>query len=255
VRNHGVGPVHRPHQINLNEALVHLRRDLLERPPQAGPGVVDPHVHPAERSDGCVDHLAHPPRVGDVARDGQCPSAECLALPGRVIQAVPTTGDQHHIVAPARERTRRAQPDPARATGDDDGPRRTLALHRWPPYRFRRPTMSLDRGRVRGLPSSVSSQPRPTGRTRADAEARRDGGRELLPAAGGCTHAGRAIAARATTRKTGVLLAGPGAGRPAVPEWRLATVGTADSASVPAAIYRHHRLGDANRCRGLAVPR
>jgi hypothetical protein len=252
VRNHGVGPVHRPHQINLNEALVHLRRDLLERPPQAGPGVVDPHVHPAERSDGCVDHLAHPPRVGDVARDGQCPSAECLALPGRVIQAVPTTGDQHHIVAPARERTRRAQPDPARATGDDDGPRRTLALHRWPPYRFRRPTMSLDRGRVRGLPSSVSSQPRPPGPT-----PRRAGtaGGNCFPRQAGARMPGAPSRRGRRPGRPAYYWRGPGAGRPAVPEWRLVTVGTADSASVPAAIYRHHRLGDANRCRGLAVPR
>src|SRR4051794_4086174 len=69
-------------------------------------------------------------------------------------------------------------------------------------------------------------------RTRADAEARRDGGRERLPAAGGCTHAGRAVSARATTRKTGVLLARPGASRPAVPAWRLVAVGTT-SASRP----------------------
>jgi hypothetical protein len=113
--------VHRAEQVGLDQPDVDLGRDLLERPPQAGPGVVDPDVDPAEPIDSSLRERLHLRGIGHVGGDGEHLRATGPAVLRRAVQPLLGAGGEDQGGPAVGERAGRGQADATRGTGDDDG--------------------------------------------------------------------------------------------------------------------------------------
>ena len=120
LRQRGLGPVHLPEQVDLQDAGELLGGGVLEPGDQQDPGHVHPRVQPAIGAYGTVGDGLNLSGVGDVGDDGGGRTALVLDLGDQRAQAGLTTGGHHDLRALLREAQGGGAADAAGGAHHDD---------------------------------------------------------------------------------------------------------------------------------------